>query len=387
MDGEWPIPWTGARREIRCPADGSVVTVVPRAAGPTPAAIAAARRAFDDGPWPRTPERERGQLLSRVADLIGPRPGGLRPRRGARHRQAAGRGRVRHRRRGRLLPLLRRHRPAPTPAGWSTPAAPTRSAGSCYEPVGVCALITPWNYPLLQTSWKVAPALAAGNTFVLKPSELTPSTADPADARRSRRPGCRPASPTWCSAPGPRSARPLTERPGGRPGLVHRRRWRPAGGSWPRPPQTVKKVALELGGKNPNIVFADADFETAVDIALTAVFLHSGQVCSAGARLIVAGRAPRPVRRRGGAPGRADPARRAVRRRRRDRRADLGGAPGQGRGVRRGRASPRAPSLRCGGGARTTRTLADGFFYRPTVLDELRHRRCAWCTRSPSGRC
>ena len=113
---------------------------------------------------------------------------------------------------------------------------------------------------------------------------------------------------------------------------------------------TVKKVALELGGKNPNVVFADADFETAVDFALTAVFLHSGQVCSAGARLIVEDSLHDRFVDEVVAPGRADPARRAVRRRRRDRAADLGGAPGEGRGVRRGRA--RRGRRRCAAAAR-----------------------------------
>ena len=106
---------------------------------------------------------------------------------------------------------------------------------------------------------------------------------------------------------------------------------------------TVKKVALELGGKNPNIVFADADLEVALDFALTAVFLHSGQVCSAGARLVVEESihdefVDELVER-----ARPDPARRSVRRQGRDRPADQRRAPRQGRGVRRRRASPRAP--------------------------------------------
>ena len=110
----------------------------------------------------------------------------------------------------------------------------------------------------------------------------------------------------------------------------------------------MKKVALELGGKNPNIVFADADLEVALDFALTAVFLHSGQVCSAGARLLVEESIHDDVRRRARRAGRPDPARRPVRREGRDRAADQRRAPRQGRGVRRRRArrGRRAPLRR-----------------------------------------
>ena len=142
--------------------------------------------------------------------------------------------------------------------------------------------------------------------------------------------------------------------PAGRPGLLHRRAGRPAGASWPRPPRTVKKVALELGGKNPNIVFADADLEAALDYALTAVFLHSGQVCSAGARLLVEESihdefvdelVERAGRIRLGGPFDDEG---------RDRPADLRRAPRQGRGVRRRAASPRARC--CGAAARVPTT-------------------------------
>jgi betaine-aldehyde dehydrogenase len=154
-----------------------------------------------------------------------------------------------------------------------------------YEPVGVCGLITPWNYPLLQTAWKVAPALAAGNTFVLKPSELTPHTAKLLLERLDEA-GLPPGAGNLVLGAGARAGAPLASHPdvdlvSFTGGLVTGRLVMAAAA------QTVKKVALELGGKNPNIVFADADFEAAVDNALTAVFLHSGQVCSAGARLLV----------------------------------------------------------------------------------------------------
>ncbi len=151
--------------------------------------------------------------------------------------------------------------------------------------MGVCGLITPWNYPLLQASWKVAPALAAGNTFVIKPSELTPSTTILL-MRYLVEAGLPAGVGNLVLGSGPEAGAPLSEHPAVdlvsfTGGLVTGRRVMAAAAA------TVKKVALELGGKNPNIVFADADLDAALDNALTAVFLHSGQVCSAGARLIV----------------------------------------------------------------------------------------------------
>ena len=154
-----------------------------------------------------------------------------------------------------------------------------------FEPVGVCGLITPWNYPLLQASWKVAPAIAAGCTFVLKPSELTPTTTSMlmdalAEAGLPAGVGnlILGAGATAGSLPSEHPDVDFVSFTGGVATGKHIMK---------TASQTVKKVALELGGKNPNIIFADADLSAAIDNALTAVFLHSGQVCSAGARLIV----------------------------------------------------------------------------------------------------
>ncbi|MDT7643581.1 MAG: betaine-aldehyde dehydrogenase, partial [Pseudonocardiales bacterium] len=155
-----------------------------------------------------------------------------------------------------------------------------------YEPVGVCALITPWNYPLLQLSWKVAPALAAGNTVVIKPSEVTPLSSIKL-VQLLEEAGAPRGVVNLVLGDGPDVGAPLVSHPDVE--LVSFTGGLSTGQSIIRASaDTVKKVAVELGGKNPNIVFADADLETAIDYALTAVFLHSGQVCSAGARLIVA---------------------------------------------------------------------------------------------------
>lgn len=177
IDGRWLPAQSGEQREIRCPADGAVVgTVAEAGAEDTRAAIAAARNAFDSGEWPATPARERGDLLLRVADLL--------------ERDTAIIARAESLDTGKRLVeseydvadvvSVFRHfgHVATEDAGRvidsGNPAVKSRIV---HEPIGVCGLITPWNYPLLQVAWKVAPCLAAGNTFVLKPSEITPHSA------------------------------------------------------------------------------------------------------------------------------------------------------------------------------------------------------------------
>jgi len=154
-----------------------------------------------------------------------------------------------------------------------------------YEPIGVCGLIGPWNYPLLQISWKVAPALAAGDTMVIKPASLTPLTTIHL-VRLMEEAGVPMGVVNLVLGPGGRVGEALAVSPDVdlvslTGGIEAGRRLVQASAG------NLKRVALELGGKSPNIVFADADFETAVDNALTAAFVHSGQVCSAGCRLIV----------------------------------------------------------------------------------------------------
>jgi betaine-aldehyde dehydrogenase len=287
IDGRWSAASDGATREIRCPADGKLVaSVAEGTAQDAVAAVRAARAAFDHGPWPTTPSPERAALLHRVADRLE-----------AEKEQVA---RLEALDTGKRMVEARidmddivgvfRYYASLVGAGAETgrmvdPGMPDVVSRVVHEPIGVCSLITPWNFPLLQTSWKVAPALAAGNTFVLKPSELTPSTAIwLMGALRDA--GLPDGVANLVLGPGDRVGAPLTESPevdlvSFTGGLVTGRKVMASAAA------TVKKVALELGGKNPNVVFADADLDAAIDLALTAIFLDSGQVCSAGARLIV----------------------------------------------------------------------------------------------------
>ncbi|MET7388495.1 aldehyde dehydrogenase family protein [Streptomyces sp. NPDC005529] len=367
IDGSWRGALDERTREIRCPADGSPVGVVDEAGGKdTVEAIAAARRAFDEGPWPTTPAADRGDLLLRVADLL------VRDKDALARAESLDTGK-------RLVEseydiddiancFRYFGRQATAEAGrvveTGTPSVDSRVV---YEPVGVCALITPWNYPLLQTAWKVAPALAAGNTFVLKPSELTPHTAIHL-MRLLEEAGVPPGVANLVLGAGPEAGAPLADHPdvdlvSFTGGLATGRALMAAAAG------TVKKVALELGGKNPNIVFTDADFETAVDMALTAVFLHSGQVCSAGARLLVEDglhdRFVDEVVRRASRIRLGGPF---------DERAQTGPLISAAHRekveayVARGLAE--GAVLRCGGERPTGPGFDEGFYYPPTVLDE-----------------
>ncbi|MGW0086505.1 aldehyde dehydrogenase family protein [Streptomyces sp. NPDC003393] len=369
VDGTWREPVSGGFREIRCPADGTLAATVSEGTRPdTEAAIAAARRAFDEGPWPRAPERERGRLLLRTADII--------------ERDAKEFARAESVDTGKRLveseydiadvvSCLRHYGGIGGIDAGRVVDTGREDAVSrvVYEPIGVCGLITPWNYPLLQASWKVAPALLAGNTVVLKPSELTPSTSILL-MKALQEAGLPAGAANLVLGTGLEAGAPLCDSPAVdmisfTGGLETGRRVMAAAAA------TVKKVALELGGKNPNVVFADADFDTAVDFALTAVFLHSGQVCSAGARLIVEDRLHDPfvdevVRRarriRLGGP--FDPAAQtgplisAAHREKVEAYVAAGLAEGA--------------VLRCGGERPADAALAAGYYYPPTVLDECR---------------
>ena len=183
------------------------------------------------------------------------------------------------------------------------------------EPIGVAGQIIPWNYPLLMAAWKLAPAICAGCTMVLKPAEQTPLTVLEL-ARASRTPACRPASSTSSPATGETAGAAIVAHPdvdkiaftgSAEVGKIIMR-----GAA-----DTLKKISLELGGKSPNIFFADADFEAAVDGALFGVFVNQGEVCSAGSRILVAAADLQEVRRRDGREGEDDQARPRPRPRRR----------------------------------------------------------------------
>ena len=231
IDGRWVPSATGRTREIRCPADGALVAVVDEAGATTP--WRRSRRPV--GPSTRAPGRTRRHRAVGAA-----RPARRHPRaRGARRWRGPSPS-------TRASASSRRATTSPTSCaasatspgvaqGLSGRVVETGDAGILsrivYEPVGVCGLITPWNYPLLQASWKVGPALAAGNTFVIKPSELTPSTTILLMRYLQEAGPARTASATSCSA----SARRRVRRSASTPTSTSSRSpagCSPAGGSW-----------------------------------------------------------------------------------------------------------------------------------------------------------
>ncbi|WP_433798681.1 aldehyde dehydrogenase family protein [Actinomycetospora sp. CA-084318] len=366
IDGTWTDAAEGGRREIRCPADGSLVGEVSEAtAKDTERAIGVARTAFDDGRWSTVAPAERGALLLRVADLL--------------QRDKARLARAETLDTGKRIVESEidmdditncfrwfGHLAASDDGRLVETGVPTARSKVVHEPVGVCGLITPWNYPLLQTAWKVAPAVGAGCTFVLKPSELTPHTSIIlmellAEAGLPDGVGNLVLG-AGATAGGPLSTDPRIDMVSFTGGLATGKILMANAAA------TVKKVALELGGKNPFVCFADADHETAVDNILTGIFLHSGQVCSAGARLVVEESAHDRI-----VDDLVERAQRIV----------LGGPDDPGtetgplisaahrekveayvaRGVEEGAV------LRCGGERPSDERLADGFYYPPTILD------------------
>ena len=219
IDGEWVASGDGTCSPVINPTDASVVTEVDVATDEqVQAAIAAARRAFDATGLAADARRPSAPRCSTAS----PACSSATARSCARaetlqHRQGDAREPLRHRRRRSVSSATTPTSPTRRPAGSSTPGEPTRSAGSSTSRVGVCGLIGPWNYPLLQVSWKVAPALAAGNTVVMKPAQPDAADRDPprSAARGGRR--ARPASSTssWARASG--SAQALGRLPRRRP--------------------------------------------------------------------------------------------------------------------------------------------------------------------------
>jgi phenylacetaldehyde dehydrogenase len=289
IDGEWVPAASGAVFATSDPGTGEVLAQVPDGdAEDVDRAVAAARRAFEDGPWATMSLSDRARALWRLGDLIEERGELLaqletldcgKPLRIARiddipysadvMRYMAG---LATKIEGRTL----------------TPVRPPQRQFQSYvlrEPVGVVGQITPWNYPLLMAVEKIAPALATGNTVVLKPAEQTPLTAL-ALAELAAEAGIPAGVLNVVTGQGESAGAALVAHPGvdkiafTGSTEVGKLIVRAAAGN-------LKKVSLELGGKSPNIVFADADLERAIPAAADAIFWNQGESCTAGSRLFV----------------------------------------------------------------------------------------------------
>jgi betaine-aldehyde dehydrogenase len=284
INGEPAESRTGSWFGVIDPSTEETIAEVPDAReDDIDAAVQAARAAFDSGPWPQTTAQERGRLLFRLADRI--------------RREAARLAELEARNSGK--PIVEAEFDindvatcfeyygglATKVLGHVNPVPDNALSLSLREPVGVAAQIIPWNYPLLMAAWKLAPALAAGCTCILKPAEQTPLTALEMVGWLPEI-GFPPGVVNIVTGFGETAGAPLVKHPGvdkvafTGSASVGKLILKSAA-------DTIKRVTLELGGKSPNIFFADADFEAAIDGALFGVFINQGEVCSAGSRILV----------------------------------------------------------------------------------------------------
>jgi acyl-CoA reductase-like NAD-dependent aldehyde dehydrogenase len=246
-------------------------------------AVGIAHRAFEDGPWPRTNATERGRVLLRAATLVRERlePIAVIEARNGGKPINAGRGEI-----GLVAATLEYWGGAANKIFGET--IPVQDPGldlTLREPVGVCALITPWNFPLVIATWKIGPALACGNTIVVKPASLTPlSLLMLADILLEA--GLPPDAVSILPGPGSSVGTALVTDPRvskvgftGSTEVGARVMAQCAG--------NITRVSLELGGKSANVVFSDADLERCVEKSVFAVFDNAGQDCCARSRVFV----------------------------------------------------------------------------------------------------
>jgi acyl-CoA reductase-like NAD-dependent aldehyde dehydrogenase len=285
IGGKWMPAKSGKTFETLNPATEQVLAQVAEGDKPdVDAAVAAARKAFEEGKWPAMGPHQRARYLFRIADLIEEHADELallesldngKPLAQARAVDIPG-----------SAATFRYY------AGWCTkiygetnPSDPSMFNYTLREPVGVCGQIIPWNFPLSMASWKIAPALACGNTVILKPAEQTPLTA----LRLGElilEAGLPEGVVNIITGFGPGAGSSLAEHPAvdkvafTGSGEVGRLILKAAAGN-------LKRVSLELGGKSPNIIFPDADLKQALPAAMMGVFYNSGQVCAAGTRIFV----------------------------------------------------------------------------------------------------
>ena len=269
------------------PATGQVIAKVAASnALEVDLAIAAARQAFDKGPWRTFTAQQRGRILFKMAELIRANAKSLAE-----------------------LETLNCGKPivesefdmadtatcfeyygglATKIHGETLPVPDNALNLTLKEPIGVVALIVPWNYPMLLAAWKLGPALSAGCTIILKPAEQTPLTMlEFARLVKKHIPELPPGVLNIVTGDGPEAGRALVE-------SMHVDKIAFTGGTETGREilhgvarSNMKKVSLELGGKSPNIFFADCDLDAATDGALFGVFINQGEVCSAGSRILV----------------------------------------------------------------------------------------------------
>jgi len=284
IDGAFVPSGGSATLDVIDPSTTETIAQTPDATGDdVNRAVAAARRAFDEGPWHDATAQDRGRMLFRLAEIV--------------RRRADELAELESRNTGK--PIVEAEFDIADVAtcfeyygGLATkihgdviPVPDNAMSLALREPIGVAGQIVPWNYPLLMSTWKLAPAICAGCTVVLKPAEQTPLTAL-ALASSFEEAGLPPGVVNVVTGAGETAGAALVGHPDvdkiAFTGSVEVGKLIMRGASG-----TLKKISLELGGKSPNIFFADSDFEVAVEGALFGVFFNQGEVCTAGSRILV----------------------------------------------------------------------------------------------------
>ncbi|PYU09526.1 MAG: aldehyde dehydrogenase [Acidobacteria bacterium] len=284
VNGQWVSSASGETFPVYDPSTEEVIAQVASSnAEDTDKAVKAARAAFDSGPWPATTAQDRGRILFRLAEKI--------------RQNAAQLSELECRNTGK--PIVEAEFDIADVAtcfeyygglankvtGNVNPVPANALSFTMREPIGVAGQIIPWNYPLLMAAWKLAPAIAAGCTCVLKPAEQTPLTALEF-ANWFEEAGLPPGVINIVNGFGETAGAAIVAHP-------HVDKIAFTGSAAvgkiivKSAADTLKRVTLELGGKSPNIFFPDADWEAAVDGALFGVFINQGEVCSAGSRILV----------------------------------------------------------------------------------------------------
>ncbi|MGO3741627.1 5-carboxymethyl-2-hydroxymuconate semialdehyde dehydrogenase [Kerstersia sp.] len=244
------------------------------------AAVAAAKAAFPG--WAATPAKERARLMRRLGDLIDENVGRIA------ELETLDTGLPIHQTRNVLIPRASHNfnffaEVCTRVNGHSYPVDDQMLNYTLHQPVGVCALVSPWNVPFMTATWKTAPCLALGNTAVLKMSELSPLTANEL-GRLAHEAGIPPGVFNVIQGYGAQAGEPLVQHPDVRAisftgGTATGRRIMSNAG--------LKKYSMELGGKSPVLVFADADLNRALDAALFTIFSLNGERCTAGSRIFI----------------------------------------------------------------------------------------------------
>ncbi|MGH9677179.1 MAG: aldehyde dehydrogenase family protein, partial [Candidatus Acidiferrum sp.] len=286
INGQWVNSASGKTFPTINPSTAEEIAQVAEADAPdVDKAVAAARAAFDKGPWRKMPASERGRLMYKLADLIEKNADELA------QLESLDNGKPYSMARAADLPLtIACYRYF---AGWADklqgktiPVSGRYFTYTKHEPVGVVGQIIPWNFPLLMQAWKLGPALATGCTVVLKPAEQTPLTAlrvGELAMEAGFPPGVLNLLPGYGPTAGAAIARHMDVDKVAFTGSTEVGHLIMKGAA----ESNLKRVTLELGGKSPNIVFADANMDQAIEGAHFALFFNQGQCCCAGSRLFV----------------------------------------------------------------------------------------------------